>query len=139
MLAQTDPATHPCPEPALAAPVRLAELTCGVAANASLTAVTARRCASLDNPGGTARYGKPQAARPGRVSQTRAPALSTAVSAVPAARQWRPAPRCAACSPEYLSKLIDLHPVHLAHENERAGLRDHSTIRPRATCRNQPC
>src|SRR5258707_3802914 len=61
---------------------------CGVAASASLAAVTARRWASLDNPGAAAWYGSPQAARPARVSQTqRGPGLSTAASAAPTARQ----------------------------------------------------
>ena len=47
-----------------------ADANCGVAASASRTAVTARRWASLDKPGGLARYGRPHAARPALVSQT---------------------------------------------------------------------
>src|SRR6266851_2010390 len=63
-------------------------VNCDVAASASRAAVTARKWASLDNPGAAARYGSPQAARPARVSQTqRGPGLSTAASAFPAARQ----------------------------------------------------
>jgi hypothetical protein len=64
------------------------DLACGVASNASRTAVPARRCASLDNPGGAARYGKPHTVSPALVNQTqRGPRLSTAVCAIPAVRQ----------------------------------------------------
>src|SRR5215469_18045114 len=56
----------------------------GVAASASLTAVTARRCASRDKPGVVAVYGRPQLARPDLVSQTqRGPGASRSRPASP--------------------------------------------------------
>jgi hypothetical protein len=80
-----------------------------VACIASLTAVTARICASLDRAGAVAVYGRPH--RPG---PARAPPGRLRVPQPPPAQRESARPLLG--HPEHCGKLVKLDAVHLADE-----------------------